>query len=236
MKKDNLVKIVMVILLLVVLAVVALLLRFSETGIFEDHSFYQYFSGKKIEYEGSLKLSRKNEITELEFKDTKVTLDSTPIYYKDVENRVLLPKDMAIIYPLQATKMYKINYFSNVSFDGADVYIEREDNRKNVQNAFLYDGNDLYFFLEETKIIVNEKEYIVSPLSYAIVDYNKNIELYNYKEDKYEIIDTPNQEIFARTDKYTINLSIDSINSQNSDQLLLKKIESLNNFDYKGGD
>ncbi len=236
MNKDNIIKIIMLVAFLVVLIIVAILLSYYKIEFFEDHSFYQYFSGKKVEYEGSFRLTNRNEITELRFKDLKVTLDSTPLYYKDVKSRVLLPKDMAIVYPLQTVKLYKLSYFTNVYSDGYDTYIEREKKQKSVQNAFLYDGNDLYFFLEDTTIVIDSQEYKVPALSYAIVEYNKNIELYNYEEDNCQIIETPNQEVIAKTDNYTISLSIDSVVSDRGNQLLIKKIESLNNFDYEGGD
>ena len=192
MNKDNIIKIIMLVAFLVVLIIVAILLSYYKIEFFEDHSFYQYFSGKKVEYEGSFRLTNRNEITELRFKDLKVTLDSTPLYYKDVKSRVLLPKDMAIVYPLQTVKLYKLSYFTNVYSDGYDTYIEREKKQKSVQNAF--------------------------------------------EEDNCQIIETPNQEVIAKTDNYTISLSIDSVVSDRGNQLLIKKIESLNNFDYEGGD
>lgn len=32
---------------------------------------------------------------------------------------------------------------------------------------FLYDGKDLYFFLDEVTLIVGDKEIILSPMSYV---------------------------------------------------------------------
>lgn len=231
MKKDNIIKIIAIILLFLVILIVTMFVKSLNTDVIENHSFYQYFIGKKFDYEGTLKLTRKKDITELTFKDKQVQLDSTPIYYSDVENKVLFPENMAIIYPVSNGLAYKINHFSNIYIDSESVYLQKGEWKKNLQNSFIYDGNDLYFFLETTKISVNDTQYELSPLSYVIAKYNEGLEIYNKKSDEYIIIEAKNQEILAKTDSYTINLSIDAIKYGEKEQLLIKNIDYLKNIE-----
>ena len=209
MRKENIIKILLVIILLFIILIVAFWLKTLNTEIIENHSFYQYFFGKKVEYDGNFKLTRKNDITELEIKDKQIQLDSTPIYYKDIENQVI---------------------FTNMKLENETVYLKNKEQEKSLQNSFLFDGNDLYFFLENTKIEVNGSLYELSPLSYAIVRYGEGIEIYNKQQDSYSIIETQ-EDIYAKTADYTINMSIDSINYKDKDQLLIKKIEYLQNIE-----
>ena len=137
---------------------------------------------------------------------------------------------MAIVYPLSSGLMYKINRFSNMKLENETVYLKNKEQEKSLQNSFLFDGNDLYFFLENTKIEVNGSLYELSPLSYAIVRYGEGIEIYNKQQDSYSIIETQ-EDIYAKTADYTINMSIDSINYKDKDQLLIKKIEYLQNIE-----
>lgn len=226
MLKENKVKLILILVLIIVIIAVVFYILMLNTNVIEQHTFYQYFGGKKVEYNGKLKITSKKDITELIFDDIQIQLDSTPIYYKDLENRVLLPQNMAIVYPSQNGKMSKINRFSNIEKSQESVYILSGKNKFLVGNAFLFDGNDMYFFLRDTKIIIGDNEIQVSPLSYVIVTYNSPVEIYNKQEDKYSIIES-NNNVLAKTEDYTINLSVDTIKYGSKEQILLKRINSL---------
>ena len=101
-----------------------------------------------------------------------------------------------------------------------------------MEKPFLYDGEDLYFFLDKTKIIVNGTTYEVSPLSYVIVRYKQNVEIYNYEKDEYQIIDISGvQDARVEADTYTINMSVDSIQTEKSEQLLIRSLSYLQPFE-----
>lgn len=217
-----------VILVLVVSLVVFFKNKLTEY-ILEEHDFYQYLSGIKYEYSGNIKLSNNNNITELLFNDVIVTLDSTPLYYKD-EEKVILPKTMSIIFPLSNVTQYKVNYFSSILKEDESLYLVEGDRKEVLSNCFLYDGNDLYFFLEETKITIGEQEIIISPLSYVILTYNDNIQIYDYLNDQIQTISIGENQIFASASNYNINLSIDAVIYNNNSRLLIKNTSYLQRF------
>ena len=69
--------------LLLIIIIVILFFRFrkkvNEYNL-ENHSMYQYFTGFKIDYEGSVKLDKKEDrITQITFGDDVVNLNSTPL-------------------------------------------------------------------------------------------------------------------------------------------------------------
>ncbi len=229
MKRNKILGAIAILLFIGLLVIVGFCLEKLNTQDIEEHIFYQYFAGQKFSYEGGLKISRKNGISELIFKDTKVELDSTPIYYEDIENKVLFPEDMAIVFPNQAGIMYKINRFSNIIFNTETAYLEGNDENKVLNHAFLFDGQDLYFFLEKTNLNINGQEYELSPLSYVICNED-SLEIYQKEEDKYKIIEMKPEEIIAYTVDYKINLNTDSIQGKEKEQLLIKNKQVLRNF------
>lgn len=229
MKRNKILATVAILLFIGLLIIVGVCLQKLNTQNVEEHNFYQYFAGQKFSYEGGLNLSRKDGISELIFKDTKVELDSTPVYYEDISNKVLFPEDMAIVFPNQSGLMYKIKRFSNIIFDTETAYLEKNNENRALNHAFLFDGQDLYFFLERTKLNTNGQEYELSPLSYVICS-EESLEFYQKEEDKYTIFDIKPDEILAYTQDYKINLNTDSIQGKEKEQLLIKNKQVLRNF------
>ena len=224
--KDSAIAIMLVIVLIVIIFLVVMYLGKLNTEKVVDVDFYQYFGGKKVEYTGSQQISKKGEITLISTKDSNIQLDSTPIYYKNEENKVLFPEAMLEITPLDNGKTTKINKFTNIIKEDESIYLEGKDEKKQVSNRFIYDGEDLYFFIEKTKIVIGDEEYEISPLSYVITTYKNGVEIYNYEKDEYKVIETE-EDVVAQTDSYIINTSIDILKANGKEQLLLKNVDAL---------
>lgn len=220
----------------IILLEVVILVLFSfkdnlDKVVLKDYKFYQYLSGNRFDYEGSLKLSVDGDITELQLKDKNITLDSTPIYYTDYK-KVLFPKSMSVVFPLTSGVQYKVNYFSNMQKedDGSITIVDRSYN-KELDNCFLYDGADLFFFVNETSLMIGEQEYKIPPLSYVVAKYNNTVEIYNYEKDEYISFEAKNIEVTAITSNYRINLFNDSIEYGLTSKLLVKKLDFLKNLE-----
>lgn len=234
-RKSSIIMTSVVVALIVIIIIVAIIIGNLNSTTIESHDFYQWYSGQKVEYKGELTFTRKEGLTELKATDRKVTLDSTPVYYSDEKGKVIFPEDMAIVYPDNNGMMYRINHFADIMQEDGESYLETnlatKTNKTKLENAFLYDGQDLYFFLERTNITVNGITYEVSPLSYAIVRYKQSVEIYNYEVDEYQVIDTTEtQDAKVVTDTYTINMSVDSLQTADKDQLLIKGLNYLQEF------
>jgi len=71
----------------------------------------------------------------------------------------------------------------------------------------------------------------------VIVNYRTNVEIYNYDKNEYTIIQDENalkNDIIAvnKAKNYSVNLSLDSMKTDKSNQLLITSIDNLNEYDY----
>ena len=225
-KRDTIIKILMILFLLAIIGGIIIYILNLNTETFENYNFYQYFAGRKIEYEGTLMMTSKDGITSLTCKNYSIQLDSTPIYYRDVENKAIFPENMEIVIPSENGQVYKINRFSNIFIQDGVVYLEYREKMKELSNSFIYDGSDLYFFTTNATLEVDDTSYEISPLSYIIAINKNSIELYNKAKDEYTTIQTANQAI-VKTEDYSINVSLDTIKYGEKEQLLLRKFDDL---------
>ena len=203
------------------------------------NEFYQYFSGIKGEYSGKMEILHKEngqKILILENGGT-IELDATPMYYRNLIGRVLLPSELEIVYPVQK-KNYKLESYTILYKENKEIKIKKYKNNdeksKKISDAFLFDGQDMYMFLEETTIKVGEEEYTVSPFSYVYVSYRDYVEIYDYEKDEDIVIQNVeyDQDITAYTDLYKINMSIDYVEYEGVQQLLIKKLDYIQDFEY----
>ena len=230
--------IVAILLALVIYKILDILVIKTERYDLSGQTYYQYFNGIEQEYSGKMDVVQKDDETQLILEDGQVVyLDSTPMYYKDILGKSLLPKEMELVVPDSAT--YKLNKFTNVIEENNKITLKKlnSSKTKDIDNGFLFDGNDLYFFLDDTTITVGNKDYELPALSYAIVNYKTNVELYNYDTNEYTMIqdeESLKSDVTAtnKSKNYTINMSLDSLKTDKSNQLLITNINNLREYDY----
>ena len=201
-------------------------------------TYYQYFYGIMDEYSGKMEVVQKDDDVQLILESgKKIYLDSTPIYYKNVLGKMVFAKEMELVIP--DLGCYKLDKFTNVFKENKMMQIKKFNSSKAVaiNNGFIFDGNDLYFFLDDVTLTVGNTEYELSPLSYAIVNYRSNVEFYNYDNDEYTIIqdeNSLNSDVIAnnKANNYSINLSLDSLKTDKNSQLLISNIGNLKGYEY----
>ena len=145
-------------------------------------TYYQYFYGIMEEYSGKMDVVQRDDDIQLVLENGKVIyLDSTPIYYKDVLGKMLFAKQMELVIPDVGN--FKLSKFTNIYEENNTIKIKKlnKDKSKIIGNGFIFDGNDLYFFLDNTTLTIGTTEYELSPLSYVIVNYNHFINWLNRK-------------------------------------------------------
>lgn len=218
------------IVLLVLLIVVFIYLKVYQYNNYrdkQDYRFYQYFGDLKLEYDATISFNKKKVIKAFVPKTYKINYDSYPIYYVDKEiDSVIFPDEMMIILPLKREFLYKTPEFSYVEKSNTLQYITFEDYHKNIDHYILYDGNDLYFFSDSVKFIIDEEEINLSPLSYVIKTPDE-FSYYDYETDTYNTITTYDN-IIISNDYYTLNVSEDYITILGENLLLNTDIDFLN--------
>ena len=170
------------------------------------------------------------ELLGLSCSNLNIQLDSTPIYYSDIENKAIFPENMEVVIPNENGQCYKINRFSNIYLKDNVIFLEYHNRIKELSDSFIFDGSNLYFFITEAKLEIDDVIYEITPLSYVIANNKNSVEIYNKKEDKYTMIETANQAIVT-TQNYSINVSLDTIKYGEKEQLLLHKFDDLKTID-----
>lgn len=227
LNNKNIKIIIPIIVLIVLLIVVFIYLReykYSQYRNKQEHSFYQYYAGLKLEYDATISFNRDNEIKGFEPKEYKITYDSIPIYYKEQE-KVIFPNEMSIIFPLRNYRQNKLKEFSYMERINNINYITFEDYRKNLDHYIIFNGNNLYFFSDSVNLTINGESITLSPMSY-IIARNDEFSYYNYETDEYKTLEI-NQEVFVSNDYYKINVTNDYIDATNDRILLINDIQEL---------
>lgn len=197
-----------------------------------EYNLYQYFQGVKVEYKGKVSIKKDGKEIKMSQNTGIDNIEDAPMYFKDNENQVFFAKNMSLVIPRIKNQNYKINYFSKIINEDDSVYlINKYDKKMYLEESFLYDGNNLYFFIYDTTLTIDKKEYKLSKLSYAIVNYKGQIEIYDKKSDKYTIIDEHNDDVIANIGEYKLNLSTDILSYKDDSRLLIKSVDSLPNYE-----
>lgn len=198
----------------------------------ETIEVFQYFYEKKYEYNLKVSKNRKNVIVDIAPQDIKVEYDSTPIYNKN-SNIVILPKDMSVVMPTLSCQEYLSKGYSYITYNKGNYILTTNKYNKKLNHYFLYDGLDLYFFIEPVTLTINEEKIELSPFSYIIAKHNNSISYYDKLTDTFKIVETKDDNSIIENKYYSINISKDTLNYQGTNIILTSSIENLLTIDNK---
>lgn len=194
----------------------------------------QYFYGKKYEYNATVGFNRKKEVVEFKTKDYDITFDSTPVYYKN-ENKVIFPSNMSVVMPTLNCAEYLSPKYSLITKKKNNYYLKTNKYDNKLGHYFLYDGLNLYFFIDEVKLTINNQEIKLSPLSYVYTSStNQNISYYDKKTDTTKTIESKDYKTIVENDYYKVNINTDQIDYYGKNVILTSQISSLSTIDMKG--
>lgn len=218
------------ILLLVLICSFVLFFQIKEYRNYKiiTEKFYYYFASTKVDFSATIKMNSKDKIISVENEDLEI--DKYPIYYKN-SNKMLLSKNMEIVYPFRNKPLYKTGNYSEISNKNDYLYINYELGFGRLYDCFLYDGDDLYVFIEPITIIIDNVNYNLNPMSYIKVS-SSSVGMYNKLEDKFLYFDNVKTHVKAYTEEYMINLSNDNYEYNNSTYSLMKNVDGLDFVEF----
>ena len=81
---------------------------------------------------------------------------------------------MIAVFPLDNVKQQRVPFYTKIDSQSS-IYkeLKYQDKVYDLDHAFLYDGNDLYFFIEETTLTYGDKSIKLNPMSFVI--YNNQV-------------------------------------------------------------
>lgn len=226
--KDNSKIIVPSIVSIVILIVLFITLYFYKYNSYhkdEEMDFYKYVTASKEEFSGVLSRDRKNQIISLDI-DADILDGSYPIYNN--ENKLIIfPNEMNVVYATNELSQYKTNTYSYLYYDMNDYKLIADNYNDNIKHSFLYDGVNLYFFLDEVILTIEDEEIILSPLSFVLANSRNNINYYDKATDTYVTIDTTSNDIIVSNSYYSINVMEDKLDYYGNNVLLITDLEYL---------
>ena len=99
-----------------------------------------------------------------------------------------------------------------------------------IANAFVYDGVNTYFFIDDVEIEFGKEKIKLPSFSYVRCDYKDYLYIYNYETKEMNYYEKVDNIVYAKTNNYTINLSTDNLSVGDNSIILVKNIEKLNNL------
>lgn len=195
-----------------------------------ESNFYYYYSKNKIDFTAQVTINSKENILSIEKEG--MDLSTFPIYYKD-EEKLVLPKNTELVYPYRSKSLYKLGYFTEVYIKNEYVFVKSEYGNGRLYDCFLYDGDNIYIFVEPTVLIIGDTRYNISKLSYVLVS-STSIEIYNKVDDTFVYIDNidSNKTAYAYTEEYMINLTNDTYEYKGAYYSLIKNVDGLDSIEF----
>lgn len=182
----------------------------------------QYYGGSVYRMEEGAALLRTSEgKTMVKDSGGRRTANDLPVYYED-RNELTLTQDMVYYAPRSGTHG-RLGYFSEVyQFANGRVTVRRNGEELNLESGFLYNGKDLYIFLEPVILSFNGYEMTLPPLSYVEAVYTGNIMVFNYGTKEF-FMEPPQGSVTARieTGDYEVSLLGDSMTDYGGRRTLL---------------
>lgn len=228
----QLVRVAVPALLLVAIAVtVTLLARRSTEYQFNDVAG-QYYGGQKFSIpEGTRMYREGKESTKLAGGALDRETDALPIYYEN-KQMVVLPQDMVYYAPRDNTCL-RVKHFSELTYNSLGVQeIKQKKKTADMQAGFLYDGKDIYLFLEPVKLSVNGAVIDLGAMSCVEADTQIGmISVYNTNGDMLFEEMKSRCWVYPASEDYTVYLLDDSMERHDGTRVLLfgepQKLDSL---------
>lgn len=207
-------------------AVVAAIIYLANAiGIFVvNEPIYRFDTAARLDYAGRTSFEYDDETGELSLKNhgVKEVLDHAPIYYAEDSNKLLMPAQVAVVYP-SVLKHGRSGYNMEIVREDDQLTATVRGKDVDVTGAFLYDGNNTYVFLEPVTIALGIEEIELPAYSYAYVYYNLRVELYAPDGSIHLVMQTGDTIVtaIAKDQAYQIDLSRDILQTPDGEILLI---------------
>ena len=192
----------------------------------KEEEIYYYIDDYKNSYIGKIVLDKNDNISQLLNIEDDLNDIFEPIYFQN-KDVILFTNNMSIIRPTMGFKQNKLLYYTTVEKKDDNIIIKNSVTNTTIANSFIFDGINTYFFLDNVKIILGDKEIELSPLSYVRCAYKDYVYIYDYSSKNMTTFKNVDYIVYAETDNYKINLSTDNVAVGNKSIILIKNIDKL---------
>ena len=193
----------------------------------KNESVYMIVAGEKFEYHSAITLDHEKNVTKLYINDNfEKNLNNEPIYYAN-KAEVIFPNHMSVIFPIEGRIQKKLNRYTVVNGEGLQALISNQGLKYALTDGFLYDGKDIYFFVEDGTLSWGGQKIDISAMSFVSYYYNDDLYVYDYKTKTATVYEKVTDDVIATFETYSVNISYDSVAVGKDSFLLQKNIETL---------
>ncbi|MBO4375873.1 MAG: hypothetical protein IKY04_03485 [Lachnospiraceae bacterium] len=151
----------------------------------------------------------------------------TPLLYRG-ETKITLPCNMLLMVPSEGTKVKRINYFTTVTENAGRATFAAAGKTAQSFGGFLYDGGDLYIFLEPFKLYIGNTSVELPALSYVKVNYGCDVEYHNSETDEDVLMGINDVAVTAQGQSgFVLNLGLDVIYTDIGEALLYSAVDKI---------
>ncbi len=147
-------------------------------------------------------------------------LADVPVY-DSANDRVIFTEYCSVVQP----KIQMINRVSPMCIlenEGGTFRVVNGNRTSTIENFFFFDGNDAYYFPENTKLTWGEETVVLSSFSKVDVSFNQKIQIYNYRSGTYSVYEAVEGFCIATLQgSEQVNLSTDILYRANGDEQML---------------
>ena len=205
-----------------ILAVTIVLFTVNHGSVYKfQDTACQYYGGSFTKINAGAELRRGTDGT-TNLKLGKQSIATTLPVYLDNSRKVVLTTDMLYIAP-RSLDFRRAACFSEVECraNGA-VYFTRDGSAENIEQGFLYDGEDFYLFLEPVTVSFNGYTMELPALSYVEAVYGGYMMLFNYDTKEFFIEQSDGTgTAYPPSGDYEVSLLGDSMVLNDGNKLLL---------------
>ncbi len=194
--------------------------------ISKDEEIYYYIDDILMEYTGKVTLDRNNKITNLSTNSGDWGTITEPIYYKN-SDKVIFPNSMALVKPRDGIKQNKLNYYTIVKKEKVRSRLSNINLDMEVSDAFIYDGLNTYFFLDDVELVYGNEKIELPAFSYVRCAYKDYLFVYNYDTKEMTAKRDITDVVTVNAEGYSINLSTDSLLIDEESIILARNIDKL---------
>ena len=180
--------------------------------------------GDNMDFYGStrLRFNKDKKRVSLENGGRTLILQGVPVYYLN-KKAVVLSQQM-IYTNYETSTMKRVNYFAKVEDHGQLMTISPDGRKeKEIHGGYLYDGKNIYLFLEPVTVSWGTEKMSLDAMSYIAVVDKQGFYYYSYGNEKAEYVESGENIVFAQADTgaYSLNLSKDIVDIRGGSSLLL---------------
>jgi hypothetical protein len=172
--------------LFVIAAAVAafLFVRGAVTYVFEGPAS-QFYAGGEFKVPAGAHMRRDEGVSVLYYDNIERDAANLPIYLEGGD--IVMPCD-TVYYDPRGGVSAKMDHFARISHDGnGGVTATRGGRVRALSRGFLYDGKDIFVFLEPVTVRFNGYRIELSAMSYAEAVYDGSVMLYDAESGEFTI-------------------------------------------------